>query len=66
MHSSKVSVRVSEDDDGEPYELEAMRPTKTEAWCGDLQTMICTQLTRDVIGLRFNSCTQYMSKQWYK
>jgi hypothetical protein len=65
LHSSKVSVRVSgEGDDVRCDEFEAMLPSKTESWCGDLHSKICSQLTHDGIGLSVNSCTQYMSKQW--
>ena len=48
MHSSNVLVRVSgEDDDERCIELEAMFPSKTEAWCRNTKSKISFQLTRD-------------------
>jgi hypothetical protein len=67
VYSLKVSVRVSREGGDERYdELEATLPSKTEAWCGDTQSKICSQLTHDGIGLSFTTCTQYMSKKWCK
>ena len=45
MHSSKVSARVSGEDDDERYdELEAMLPSTTETWCRDTKFKTCSHL----------------------
>jgi hypothetical protein len=49
MHSSKVSVCVSGKDDDEWYKLEVLHSLKTEAWCRDTQSKICSQLIHDGI-----------------
>jgi hypothetical protein len=46
MHSSKVLVCVSVEDDDDQYVLEAMLPSKTDSWRGDVESKISSQLTQ--------------------
>ena len=65
MHSSKVLVHISGEDDDEWYnKLEAMHHSKAEAWCGDTnctKSKISSQLTRDVVSITFSSCMNFLS-----
>jgi hypothetical protein len=61
----KKSLSVQKPIPGEEHDdvlLEAVLPSKIEAWCGDTQTKICYQLTRDGIDFTFSPCTICMMK----
>ena len=61
-----VQKRIPRKNNNDWYVLEAMHSSNvSEAWCGDNQTMFCSPLTRDGIGLSFSSCKVYMS-EWCK